>query len=472
MLDSQKTYKITNLLPQFLNDVPEIIRAFQPYIKISDDGDDLILKFSYVEAQDYHVFELLIDNQVVKLDVLLKLDDINLLDAKSRSKKLIKNFLYQYFSKRLGVKLEYGSLTGVRPLSIAYRQQIPKDEVEDYLIKNFFVSKRKAKLINDVHTNQIGFYNPSDNKIDLFVNIPICKTKCKYCSFPTEILTKASDILEMYIKCVLSEIELKKELLTNHEIENIYVGGGTPTCIPDFLLERLLKELSTLIVKGHEFTIEAGRPDSISLENLNLMANYNVSRVSVNPQTFKEETLISIGRNHDSQSIYDAYYLAKLFPFDINMDLIAGLPGEKIDDFMFSLDKVIELSPANITVHSLSIKKGSALMEVNSKKDVSGLVSEMVDYSQFKLYKNGYIPYYMYRQKNTFDNLENVGYCKPGKQCRYNINYMEETNTVIGIGAGAMSKFVFNDINRIERTRNKKNIELYIKDILSCTQGY
>jgi oxygen-independent coproporphyrinogen-3 oxidase len=265
------------------------------------------------------------------------------------------------------------------------------------------------------------------------------------------------------------EIELKRNILENYEIGSIYVGGGTPTCIPDCLLDKLLKHLSEF-ANNIEFTVEAGRPDSISLKNLNIMANNKVSRISINPQTFNEDTLIKIGRNHNVDSIYEAYELSRLFSFCINMDLIAGLPDEHEKDFISSLNKTIALSPDNITVHSLSIKRGSIFMEEANKKDVSGVVTKMVDYSQSTLVENGYIPYYLYRQKNTFDNLENVGYCKPGKQCRYNINYMEETNTVLGLGAGAMTKFVFNKENRIERVRNKKNIELYMTDIINLAK--
>ncbi len=268
-------------------------------------------------------------------------------------------------------------------------------------------------------------------------------------------------LVPQYVSCVAKELEeINKRIVgENLQVRSVYYGGGTPTSISAEELESLLK----LTNYGCEFTVEAGRPDSITREKLAVMEKHGVTRISVNPQTFKDDTLRILGRRHTTEDLYRAFSLAREFDFDINMDLIAGLPDEKFEDFKLSLEKSIELSPENITVHTLSLKRGSVLKEEGAKKNMDGSIREMVDYSIDRLKSEGYRPYYMYRQKNMADGLENVGWCKPGKACIYNVDYMEETNSVLSAGAGAMSKFVYKSEGRIERQCNAKGFEEYLR---------
>jgi len=458
-------------LPDFLNDVPEILRSFTPMINISknDKLNHFSLKY-LLDKNNNALFQIRFLEDV--LDYPLP-DLYNFLSPslgeKSEIKKYVKEKLYQYCVTLTGNELPYGSLTGVRPTRIIYAKNGSVSNIKQFLIDNYYVSSDRARLIEEVIINQAGYYAPDPYSVDLFVNIPICKTKCSYCSFGTICLSKIQGFVDRYVECVCKEISYKLKFLdSTKKVKNIYIGGGTPSCIPLPQLEKILSKFSNL--SKEEFTVEAGRPDSINLELIKMMRENGVTRISINPQTFSEKTLREIGRSHSISDIYEAFELAKEYSFLINMDLIAGLPGEDLDTFINSLEKTISLKPDNITIHSLSIKKGSNLMNNGYIKNVDGVTKKMVDCSIIMLENSGYLPYYLYRQKNMLDNLENVGYCLPQKQCSYNIDYMEETNSVIGFGAGAMTKYIYFDQNRIERICNKKDIKLYCADmqILDC----
>lgn len=452
-------------LPEFLNDVPEIIRSFSPIINVSKDNELNHFSVKYEVTINNNAFlkiEFLDEKINYALPLICNFLFPSLVD-KSNIKRCIKKILYQYCVSLTGIELPYGSLTGVRPTRIIYANNGSYGNIKQYLIDNFYVSPDRAKLIEEVVKNQVGYYAPDPLSLDLFVNIPICKTKCSYCSFGTTSLHKVENILDKYVDCLCEEISYKLELLEpSTKIKNIYIGGGTPSCIPLFLLEKILLKLSYL---SKEFTVEAGRPDSINVDLIKMISDYGVTRISINPQTFCEMTLKNIGRKHLIADIYNAYDIAKKFNLSINMDLIAGLPNENLEIFTSSLNKTILLKPDNITVHSLSIKKGSNLKQEGFLKKIDGLTKKMVDFSINILKSNGYIPYYLYRQKNMLDNLENVGYCLPEKQCSYNIDYMEETNSVIGFGAGAMTKIIDFEQNKIERFCNKKDIPMYCSDV-------
>ncbi|MCQ2399070.1 MAG: radical SAM protein, partial [Clostridia bacterium] len=243
------------------------------------------------------------------------------------------------------------------------------------------------------------------------------------------------------------------------DLKSVCIGGGTPVARPT---DALKKVLTAMGYKGVEYTVEAGRPDCIDYEKLKLLADFGVTRICVNPQTFNNATLERIGRFHTAEDVIDKYLLArKEFDFDINMDLIAGLDGESVEDFKKSVDKAIELSPDNITVHTLCLKKGSALKEEESRLDGAG-VEEMVEYAHSSLDKAGYSPYYLYRQKYMAGNLENTGYAKQGKACVYNVDIMEEISDNVACGANAVSKALFDGGERIERYANPKDIPTYV----------
>lgn len=391
---------------------------------------------------------------------------LNVLRNKSYRKRMIKNHLYLILTGVTNKTLVWGSLTGVRPTKFA-RDLIMNNEVREHLIeecleREYYVQKSRAKLVNMILKNQKCIIR-NDNLIDLYVNIPICPTRCLYCSFISSEESRVKDQIESYVDNLLKEIDAVKDLIKKkaYIVRTIYIGGGTPSVLSASLLDKLLSALNFPV---SEFTVECGRADTITREKLSVLKKHRVTRLSINPQTFCEATLKRIGRKQKNSEVLSAYSLALEFGFNVNMDIIAGLPGEKLGIFKRTVNTLLELYPDNITVHTLSVKNGALL-----KNDVSSLserdIVKMIDYAQSKLIENGYKPYYLYRQKNQLGGLENVGYFRDDKVCIFNIDSMEETNTVIGIGAGAISKRVFNIENRIERLPNVKFIGDYISRI-------
>ena len=391
---------------------------------------------------------------------------LNVLRNKSYRKRMVKNHLYLILTSVTNKTLVWGSLTGVRPTKFA-RDLIMNNEVREHLIeecleREYYVQKSRAKLVNMILKNQKCIIR-NDNLIDLYVNIPICPTRCLYCSFISSEESRVKDQIESYVDNLLKEIDAVKDIIKNkaYIVRTIYIGGGTPSVLSASLLDKLLSALNFPV---SEFTVECGRADTITREKLSVLKKHRVTRLSINPQTFCEATLKRIGRKQKNSEVLSAYSLALEFGFNVNMDIIAGLPGEKLGIFKRTVNTLLELYPDNITVHTLSVKNGALL-----KNDVSSLserdIVKMIDYAQSKLIENGYKPYYLYRQKNQLGGLENVGYFRDDKVCIFNIDSMEETNTVIGIGAGAISKRVFNIENRIERLPNVKFIGDYISRI-------
>ena len=391
---------------------------------------------------------------------------LNVLRNKSYRKRMVKNHLYLILTGVTNKTLVWGSLTGVRPTKFA-RDLIMNNEVREHLIeecleREYYVQKSRAKLVNMILKNQKCIIR-NDNLIDLYVNIPICPTRCLYCSFISSEESRVKDQIESYVDNLLKEIDAVKDIIKKkaYIVRTIYIGGGTPSVLSASLLDKLLFALNFPV---SEFTVECGRADTITREKLSVLKKHRVTRLSINPQTFCEATLKRIGRKQKNSEVLSAYSLALEFGFNVNMDIIAGLPGEKLGIFKRTVNTLLELYPDNITVHTLSVKNGALL-----KNDVSSLserdIVKMIDYAQSKLIENGYKPYYLYRQKNQLGGLENVGYFRDDKVCIFNIDSMEETNTVIGIGAGAISKRVFNIENRIERLPNVKFIGDYISRI-------
>ena len=447
-------------LPSYMNDVPEIVRAFSPFIIIDEAGYKVLLKVEEIENKIFaSILTDLYGCFSLQKNITFKTGS---LEFKRVAKREVKKFLYEFCKTITGISLPYGSLTGVRPTKLYYDNIGISSNIKDMFIEEFSVCESRATLIQNVVKGQDGIYSIDENEVDIFVNIPICPTRCRYCSFISTEIGRVKKLVPTYVDCVLKEIYDIKATINEKglRVRSIYFGGGTPTSISAEDIAKLCKPLAEF---GVEFTVEAGRPDSITFEKLKALSENGVTRISVNPQTFKDETLEILGRAHNTQQLYDAYKMARKFNFDINMDLIAGLPNETFDDFVSSLNKAIELDPENITIHTLSLKRGSTLKAEGLEKKMDGSIRKMADYSIERLSSAGYIPYYMYRQKNMADGLENVGWCKPGKQCVYNIDYMEETTSVLSAGAGAMSKFVYHDNGRIERNCNPKGFEEYLR---------
>lgn len=392
--------------------------------------------------------------------------EMNELRIKSYKKRMVKNHLYKILAQELNKKLPWGSLTGVRPTKFA-RDLVEYGEMKPHLIaesleRDYFVSKEKARLVPMILKNQKCIIR-NDNLIDLYVNIPICPTRCLYCSFISNELVRVKDKVDLYIDCLIKELDAVKEIIKKkaYIVRNIYIGGGTPSVLTAKQLNKLLSNINFPV---NEFTVECGRPDTITEEKLDVLKKHNVTRISINPQTFCEATLKRIGRKQKNLQVLEAYSKALEKGFVVNMDIIAGLPGEKFGIFKRTINTLLELYPHNITVHTLSVKNGADLRkntDVLEDKDIN----KMIDYAQKTLLENDYKPYYMYRQKNQLCGLENVGYYRDDNVCVFNIDSMEETNTVIGVGAGAMSKRIFNIEKRIEREPNVKFIDDYINRI-------
>ena len=383
----------------------------------------------------------------------------------------IKREFFYLLNDISGIKPDWGTLTGVRPLKLAL-DLLHRDNslatMQELLRRDYLLNQEKIDMLSDIaqYQSENVTTNPSD-KVAIYVGIPFCPTRCAYCSFASNVA--GADAIEKYVNNLLKEIEYMGSLYTEHNsvVESIYIGGGTPTTLSAEQLRRIiikLKDCFGVDIKNIEFTIEAGRPDTITEEKLSAMRDLGISRISINPQTMKNDTLRLIGRNHSSEDIVRAYDLANKYDFDvINADLIAGLPEESLEDFISSLEQVIALGANNITVHTLSVKRGSRLKENDPDyyRHNAEMVAEMLRYARNRLKDEGFYPYYIYRQKHQIGALENVGYCKNGKHSLYNIRIMEEKQTIIGLGCGAIGKVYYPSEDRLERIPNVSNYEVY-----------
>lgn len=440
----------------YRNDLMELVRAFE-----QRTDEELSL------AADYALFpgEMRVEVTADKFGNFRKFfrfpyAPADAMEAKRLEKRYLKIALYGVLVFLTGRELPYGCLTGIRPTKL-YAEL--GEGAHDVFLQDFSVRPEKLALIERIVREQEGLRNTDPERVaDLFVFIPFCPTRCAYCSFVSMPVDRQRKLLRPYTDDLTEEIGwLKKRAKKfGYSIRAVYVGGGTPTALP---LDMLDEVLAACRVRGaKEFTVEAGRPDTITEEALALLKSRGVTRVSVNPQTFNDETLKRIGRRHTAADVERAYALAR-DRFDVNMDLIAMLPGESAEDFFRTVDRAAELSPANVTVHTLYLKKGSELRTGGYKSTENSEAERMVDYALTKLSASGYEPYYMYRQKYTSGNLENVGYTKPGKACLYNMDVMEEDTTVFAAGAAAISKKVTPAINLIERNANYKEPLEYVK---------
>ena len=451
----------------FENDYMDIVRAFAPHIKVSEDGVPLTLtlnklsEYSAIAQIDFKEKSLQYPFEIEKEFLEDKNSQFFEIKYKAQIKRHSKVALYRFISELTGVTLPYGSLTGIRPTKLYHEVQQKGLNVDKYFLDELYVSNNKLTLIKSIVGNQVSYYNVDENDVDVFVNIPICVSRCSYCSFISAQLDKIKKFVNPYCDLLVKELQCTAEIIKERglNVRSVYIGGGTPTSLDDKNFERVI-QASAFDCK--EFTVEAGRPDTITREKLDIMAKYGVNRISVNPQTFNQKTLDIIGRSHRVDEIYSVYKMAREYDFDINMDLIAMLPGESFDDFKYSVDCAISLNPDNITVHTLAIKKGSALKVDGYESDSWEKANKMVDYAYDVLTKSDYSPYYMYKQKYMSGNLENVGYCKKDKACIYNIAIMEEISSIIANGAGGISKRLFGD-SRIERLANPKGIDVYLQ---------
>ena len=394
-------------------------------------------------------------------------------------KNSLKKELYEELSRRQGHTLPWGTLTGVRPTKLTLRELgrgASFEETVEHMQKNYLTSEDKARLATRIAVRERQMMSVLDkDSVCLYIGIPFCPSICLYCSFSSYAIGAYTAFVDDYLEALKQEIRGTAPLLSDRRIEAVYFGGGTPTSLSAAQLDGLMDTLkkSVDLSKVSEFTVEAGRPDSITDEKLRVLSSHGVDRISVNPQTLQQKTLDTIGRRHTVEDFFNAYTMAREYPFLINTDLIVGLPGEGENEVGDTLERIIKLAPDNLTVHSLAKKRASRLTEQWDDyfsdafvytDDIERMVFDAASRLEME-------PYYMYRQKEIAGNMENVGFAKKDKECLYNVLMMEEACDILAFGAGAVSKFIpkpyGNEISnaKAERIRNPKDVKNYIDRI-------
>ncbi len=393
----------------------------------------------------------------------------------SATKNVIKKLFYQMLVGRTGHELPWGSLTGIRPTKIALSRLEDgwkEDDIRRFMKETYMTSDEKINLSVEIAAREKRLMEPInyDSGYSLYVGIPFCPTTCLYCSFTSYPISKWKGRTGLYLEALFKELEYTAEKMKGRPLDTIYFGGGTPTSLPAEDIDAILCKLEQLFDTKNvlEFTVEAGRPDSITEEKLKVLASHGISRISINPQTMNQKTLDLIGRRHTVENVKEKFHMARALGFDnINIYLIMGLPGEDLDDVKHTLEEIEALKPDSLTVHSLAIKRAARLnmfKEEYADLKISN-TPEMIALSEACARRMGMEPYYLYRQKNMAGNFENVGYSLPGKACLYNILIMEELATIVACGAGTTTKVVFPSENRRERCENVKEVEQYISRI-------
>lgn len=390
-----------------------------------------------------------------------------------KSRKILAgSVIYDVLSRVTGKKLPYGALTGVRPVKLAMvclKDGLDRTGTIDMLMKATGMSSEKAGLLCDVAGAEMPYIKHDARCIHLYIGIPFCTSRCLYCSFVSYPTEGFRSMIPDYIDALVKEIRFVGQMVKENDlaVRSVYIGGGTPTALDGYSLMRILELVNeSFDLNDTEFTVEAGRPDTITQEKLQILKKNNINRISINPQTMNASTLMTIGRNHTPEDITGKFMMAREIGFsNINMDIIAGLPGEDEKMFRYTLEKIEEMAPDSLTVHTMAVKRASRLHEnVGMFRLAPDSVTEsMTEMAGISAKRMGMRPYYLYRQKNILANLENTGYAKPGYECIYNINTMEEYQSIIAMGAGAISKFISHDGKKIERTCNVKEVAQYIK---------
>ena len=396
-------------------------------------------------------------------------------------KKEVTRRLYRYLAEETGRELAWGTLTGVRPTKIPMEQLeggASEEEAAQFMMKKYYVSPEKAFLAAEVAARENALLSrlDCDKGFSLYIGIPFCPSVCSYCSFSSSPIGQWKDKVDAYLDALIKEIRYIGSRAEGRVPDTVYIGGGTPTTLEPEQLKRLLDTVTECFdLSGVlEFTVEAGRPDSITEEKLSVIREYPVSRISVNPQTMQQKTLDLVGRRHTVEQTVQAFELARKKGFDnINMDLIAGLPGETIGDMEDTLRQVEVLHPDSLTVHALAIKRAARFGQEGRTADLHAEISGMVESAYASARRMGLVPYYLYRQKNIAGNFENVGYAELDKAGIYNILIMEEKQTILAAGAGASTKILLKNPIRKEggkeinlvRAENVKNINEYIARI-------
>ena len=460
----------------FEYDIHSLIRAFYPGMDVPVYQEDE----PHPEGWEK---KLVVDYQPDKITLVFQNSDGQILAQREQlvdyeadrkaTKNVLNSMLYELFRDYTGQDLPWGNLTGIRPTKIPMallEQGWKNTEIADYMRKTYYTSNEKTALsimIANRERHILKDINYEDG-YSLYVGIPFCPSICLYCSFSSSPLSVWKNKVDTYLDALCKEIEACARIYRNRKLDTIYMGGGTPTTLEPYQMDRLLTKIEECFDRSYlkEFTVEAGRPDSITREKLEVLRKHGISRISINPQTMNQSTLDIIGRRHTVEQTVEAFHLARELGFDnINMDLIVGLPGEEYEQVEHTMKEVTALDPDSITVHSLAVKRAARLnMFKDQYKEMTFTNNQQImEMTARYAYQAGHSPYYLYRQKNMAGNFENVGYAKPDSAGIYNILIMEEKQSILALGAGATSKKVSGEL--IERTENVKDIKNYVERI-------
>ena len=454
-------------------DIRELLMAFYPGESFAHEKkDDVTFYVEGIYEEDSGLFSLKIWDQGCLADE--KSFGVRY-ENRLETKTAIKRELYGMLHNRTKKTLPWGTLTGIRPTKIALtrlEQGWKEEEIRSFMKTTYLTSEEKIDLSLEIAKRERRLLTSVDYEkgYSLYVGIPFCPTTCLYCSFTSFPIGIWEKKVPLYLNALFKELDYVAEKMKGRPLDTIYFGGGTPTSLKAEELDVLLTKLEDMfdISAVKEFTVEAGRPDSITKEKLETLRAHGITRISINPQTMKQATLDLIGRRHTVEMVKEKFMLARNLDFDnINMDLIVGLPEESLDDVRETMEAVRALSPDSVTVHSLAIKRAARLNMFREKyanlkiENTQEMIALTAQYARGM----GLVPYYLYRQKNMAGNFENVGYAAPDKACIYNILIMEEKQTIVAVGAGTTTKVVFPAENRLERVENVKDVEQYISRI-------
>lgn len=466
----------------FEYDIHSLVKAFFPKEDVKVFAD--LEKIAQLEEKETPLFhmEVLFEKTRQRICMTIRggkqqmsaeteVDFSDRTDTKNR----LKRALYHMLSEYTGETLPWGTLTGIRPTKIPMKMLedgVAEQSIRDYMKDTYDCSEEKTALSIEIAKRELELLKKLDYEkgYSLYVGIPFCPSTCLYCSFTSYPLSMWEKETDHYLEALEKEIDFTAETFKDKHLNTIYIGGGTPTTLSPKQLDRLIAKIKSSFDLSHllEFTVEAGRPDSITREKLEVLRKHQISRISINPQTMKEETLKIIGRHHTVAQTVESYRMARELGFDnINMDLIMGLPNENLEDVRQTMEILKELNPDNITVHSLAIKRAARLnMFRENYTDLTFENTwENIELTAQYCRQMRLEPYYLYRQKNMAGNFENVGYAKPKKAGIYNILIMEEKQTIMALGAGATTKFVFDHAARMERVENVKDVANYLSRI-------
>lgn len=462
---------------QYQYEIQTTINAFYPLQKIQKVESPIstgitVSSFFYDEKAVGEIYE----KGQKKEEYIVERDEEKEVQENSEKKmtrRMVKSSIYYLLKKYTKDHLPWGMLTGIRPTKIVHElmaQGYLIAEIQKIIKRKYDVRDDKIILMVEVAKTERKIIEKNDpDEVSIYIGIPFCPTRCLYCSFTSFPIEQWKGSVDQYLKALEREMEAVSYKLRNRKIRSLYIGGGTPTSIDEEQLEQLMRSVQLNFgLDIDEITVEAGRPDTITFEKMMVLKNHGVHRVSINPQSMNELTLERIGRKHSAQDIVDSFHMAREAGIEqINMDVIIGLPGETIEDVRYTMKKISDLQPDNITVHAMAVKRASLLKIKNDEYSLltRDEAEEMGRIAKKAAKRLGMEPYYLYRQKNMTGNLENIGYALPGKECIYNIEIMEEKESIIALGAGASTKLVDLSTNRIERIENVKNVEHYIRRI-------